>query len=86
MRLGKAYSGHRGAAARAFSTVVPLMLAMGITALAAGCSSISTPLPDGGPTGSIAMSAKDSKQAVEELAKKRDTHQQDAEKEIEQSR
>jgi hypothetical protein len=53
---------------------------------AGGCSSINTPLPDIAPTASTSMSAKDQKKAVEELNKKRDTHEQDAEREIENSR
>jgi hypothetical protein len=51
-----------------------------------GCSSISTPLPDLGPTGSTSMSKEDQKKAVDELNQKRATHEQDAEKQIEDSR
>lgn len=51
-----------------------------------GCSSIATPLPELGPTGSISMSKEDQKKAVDELNQKRATHEQDAEKEIEGSR
>jgi hypothetical protein len=51
-----------------------------------GCSSIATPLPDLGPTGSTAMSKEDQKKAVDELNQKRATHEQDAEKQIEDSR
>jgi hypothetical protein len=51
-----------------------------------GCSSIATPLPDLGPTGSTSMSKDDQKKAVEELNQKRATHEQDAEKQIEDSR
>ena len=51
-----------------------------------GCSSIATPLPELGPTGSISMSKEDQKKAVDELNRKRATHEQDAEKQIEDSR
>jgi hypothetical protein len=60
---------------------------LAVAALAVGgCSSIATPLPDLGPTGSISMSKEDQKKAVDELNQKRATHEQDAEKEIEGSR
>jgi hypothetical protein len=51
-----------------------------------GCSSIATPLPDLGPTGSISMSKEDQKKAVDELNQKRATHEQDAEKQIESAK
>jgi hypothetical protein len=64
-----------------------LRIAVVCLALAAGgCSSISTPLPDITPTASTSMSAKDQQKAVDELNKKRDTHEEDAEREIENSR
>jgi hypothetical protein len=60
-------------------------LALAVLAIG-GCSSISTPLPDLGPTGSTSMSKEDQKKAVDELNQKRATHEQDAEKQIEDSR
>ena len=51
-----------------------------------GCSSIATPLPELGPTGSISMSKEDQKKAVDELNQKRATHKQNVEKEIEGAR
>jgi hypothetical protein len=60
-------------------------LAVAVLALG-GCSSIATPLPDLGPTGSTSMSKEDQKKAVDELNQKRATHEQDAEKQIEDSR
>lgn len=57
-------------------------------AMAGGCtSSIQTPLPDMiRPPATTALSDKERKEAVDELAKKRDTHEQDAQQQIEQSR
>jgi hypothetical protein len=86
MQRGEGFGGNTGAAPAGFSTVLAIVLALGLVAAAGGCSSISTPLPDIGATGSTTMSAKDSEEAAKELARKGDTHQQDAEKEIEQSR
>jgi hypothetical protein len=62
------------------SAVVCLALAAG------GCSSVSTPLPDLKPSVSTSMSQKDQQKAVDELNKKRDTHEQEAERQIEDSR
>jgi hypothetical protein len=62
------------------TAVVSLSLAAG------GCSSISTPLPDMTPTASTSMSANDQQKAVDELNKKRDTHEEEAEREIENAR
>ena len=60
-------------------------VAVACLALAGGaCSSIATPLPDLGPTGSTSMSKEDQKKAVDDLNQKRATHEQDAEKQIEQ--
>jgi hypothetical protein len=58
---------------------------VGLAMLAGGCASISTPLPDPKPTASTALSKQDQKKAVDELTQKRDTHEQDAEKQIESS-
>ena len=61
---------------------------LSLAAIAGGCmSSIQTPLPDMiRPPAKTALSDKERKEAVDELAKKRDTHEQDAEQQIEQSR
>lgn len=50
---------------------------------AGGCSSISTPLPDLKPSVSTSMSQQEQQKAVDELNKKRDTHEKDAEQQIE---
>jgi sugar (pentulose or hexulose) kinase len=55
-------------------------------AFAGGCStSIQTPLPDLKPA-STSLSQAEREKAVDELNKKRATHEQDAEQQIEQSR
>ncbi len=55
--------------------------------LAGGCgTSVSTPLPDLRPVASTSLTAEEKKKAVEELNKKRATHEQDAVRQIEQSR
>ena len=62
-------------------------LAVACLALAScACSSIQTPLPDLTPTVTSSISQPDRQKAVEELNKKGATHQQDAEKQIEESR
>ena len=62
-------------------------LAVACLALAGGaCSSSQTPLPDLTPTVTSSISQPDRQKAVEELNKKGATHQQDAEKQIEESR
>ena len=62
-------------------------LAVVCLALASGaCSSIQTPLPDTTPTVTSSISLPDRQKAMEELNKKGATHEQDAEKQIEQSR
>ena len=73
-----------GALARALLAAAGL----GLAAIAGGCmSSIQTPLPDIiRPPAKAALSDKERKEAVDELAKKRDTHEQDAQQQIEQSR
>ena len=53
---------------------------------AGGCSSISTPLPDLKPSVSTSMSQTDQQKAVDELNLKRQTHEQDAERQIEEQR
>lgn len=60
-----------------------LLLAVSMTA----CStSVQTPLPDLTPVSSSSLSQEEQQKAVEELNRKRATHEQDAEKQIEQSR
>jgi hypothetical protein len=61
---------------------------LSLAAIAGGCmNSIQTPLPDMiRPPAKTSLSDKERKEAVDELAKKRDTHEQDAEQQIEQSR
>ena len=86
MRPGKACSNGLRVRRTALPTAIALGLALGSVALTGGCSSIATPLPEIKPSVSTAMSQKDKQKAVEELNKKRETHEQDAEKEIEQSR
>ena len=62
-------------------------LAMALVAIAGGCSAISTPLPDIiRPPANASLSDKERKEAVDELARKRETHEQDAEQQIERSR
>jgi hypothetical protein len=60
---------------------------LALAAIAGGCSSISTPLPDIiRPPANASLSDKERKEAVDELTRKRETHEQDAEQQIEQSR
>ncbi len=62
-------------------------VAVACLALASGaCSSIKTPLPDLTPTVTSSISQPDRQKAMEELNKKGATHEQDAEKQIEESR
>jgi hypothetical protein len=77
-----------GALARALRGAAGLVLALSLAAIAGGCmNSIQTPLPDMiRPPAKTALSDKERKEAVDELAKKRDTHEQDAQQQIEQSR
>ncbi len=86
MRPGKGCSNGSAVGATALPTVAALAFAAALAVLAGGCSSIATPLPDIKPAVSTSMSQKDKQKAVEELNKVRETHEQDAEKEIEQSR
>jgi hypothetical protein len=60
---------------------------LGLAVLAGGCgATVPTPLPDVKPVASTAMSQDERKKAVDELNRKRATHEQDAEQQIEQSR
>ncbi len=52
----------------------------------AGCSSVATPLPDLKPSHSTSMSQQQQKEAVDALNRKRDTHEQDAERQIEDAK
>jgi hypothetical protein len=63
-------------------------VAVACLALASGAcsSSIKTPLPDLAPTVTSSISQPDRQKAVVELNKKGATHEQDAEKQIEESR
>ena len=62
-------------------------LGLALAAMAGGCSAISTPLPDIiRPPANASLSDKERKEAVDELARKRETHEQDAEQQIERSR
>ncbi len=64
-----------------------LLAAVAFATIAGGCSSIQTPLPDMiRPPANASLSDKERKEAVDELTKKRETHEQDAEQQIEQSR
>ena len=61
--------------------------AVAFATISSGCSAIQTPLPDiTRPPANASLSDKERKQAVDELTKKRETHEQDAEQQIEQSR
>jgi hypothetical protein len=78
----KSRTPRRGALARGLAA-----LGMALAAIAGGCSAIQTPLPDNiRPPANASLSDKERKQAVDELTKKRETHEQDAEQQIEQSR
>ena len=62
-------------------------VAVACLALASGgCSSVKTPLPDLTPTVTSSISQPERQKAMEELNKKGATHEQDAEKQIEQAR
>lgn len=56
------------------------------TSMAACSTSVQTPLPDIKPVSSSSLSQEEQKKAVEELNRKRATHEQDAAQQIEQSR
>jgi hypothetical protein len=75
--------GSDGAPAAALLTAAALAFA----AVTGACgTAIPTPLPDIKPVSSTSLSQEDRTKAVEELNKKRATHEHDAEQEIEQSR
>ena len=63
---------------------------MALLCLALACgacsSSIKTPLPDVTPTVTSSISQPDRQKAMEELNKKGATHEQDAERQIEEAR
>jgi ABC-type sugar transport system substrate-binding protein len=86
MRPRKGCSNGSAARATALPTVAALAFAAALAVPMSGCSSISTPLPEIKPAISTSMSQKDKDKAVDELNKVRQTHEQDAEKQIEQSR
>ena len=67
---------------RALFIAAALCLAAG----AAGCSSIETPLPDLKPAASTSLTQAEKTKAMDELARKRATHEQDAEQQIEDAR
>jgi hypothetical protein len=77
-----------GNGARALAGALLGAAGLCLAAIAGGCmNSIQTPLPDMiRPPTKTALSDKERKEAVDELAKKRDTHEQDAQQQIEQSR
>jgi len=84
MQPGRA-SGYR---VPALAGVLLATAGLAMAAFGGGCSSsIQTPLPDTiRPPASSSLSDKERKEAVDELNKKRATHEQDAEEQIEQSR
>jgi len=59
---------------------------LGLALCLAGCSSITTPLPDLRPRTSTAMSQQEHQRAMEELSHKRDTHEEEAERQIESAK
>jgi hypothetical protein len=65
---------------------VSLSAALCLAALAAGCSSIETPLPDLKPAASTSLTQAEKTKAMADLARKGQTHEQDAEQQIEQAR
>ena len=61
--------------------------ALACAVFAAGCgTAIETPLPEFRPIAAASLTQAERAKAVEELNKKRETHEQDAEQQIEQSR
>jgi len=73
---------------RASGLVTALLATAGLTltVCVGGCSAIETPLPDLKPVATSSLSQQERAKAVEELNRKRATHEQEAEKQIEQSR
>jgi len=82
----KAIQRGKGRHCNAFGLALAMPAAALALSLLAGCSSIETPLPDIKPVSTTSLSQEERKKAVEELNKKRATHEQDAEQQIEQSR
>jgi hypothetical protein len=83
MRPGKVGRGNAPALAGRWLAAMVLAAA----AVAGGCgTTIQTPLPEAKPMASTAMTSEERKKAVEELDRKRATHEHDAEQQIEQSR
>lgn len=77
-------AGHASGAGVARARALAVFL--GLALLAAGCSSITTPLPDLRPRTPTAMSQQDHQRAMEELSHKRDTHEEEAERQIESAK
>jgi hypothetical protein len=67
---------------KALFLLTGLCLAAGV----AGCSSIQTPLPDLAPAASTSLTQDQKNKAMADLAHKAQTHEQDAEQQIEQAR
>jgi hypothetical protein len=80
----QACMGLKAAPLRAFARA-SVCLSLALT-VAACSTSVQTPLPDLKPVASNSMSQAEQKKAVEELNRKRATHEQDAEQQIENSR
>jgi hypothetical protein len=57
-----------------------------LTLAGQGCASITTPLPDTHPHVTSSISQQDRKKEMDELQSKAATHEQDAERQIENSR
>jgi hypothetical protein len=74
----------------ASGAVIALLAVIGLALVALatnGCSTgIQTPLPDLKSAASTSLTEEERKKAVEELNRKRATHEQDAEQEIERAR
>jgi hypothetical protein len=72
-------------ASKSCVAIAGLLTAMSCAVVVAGCASaITTPLPASKPF-VLAMSADESKQAIDDLVKKGETHERDAEQKIKQS-
>lgn len=73
--------------ARSVGMAACMAAVLAAAALAGGCgTTVRTPLPDVGPVAPTSLTQAETTQAVEELNRKRATHEQDAEQAIEQSR
>jgi hypothetical protein len=77
-----------GDGAAALARAMLAAAGVAVAAIAGGCTNtIQTPLPDIiRPPANASLSDKERKEAVDELTKKQQTHDQDAEQQIEQSR